>query len=285
MRTQITLSICLLLCCVALARTNAADKAAPKKSADESGWKPLFNGKDLSGWDTILRETGRNSDPTHVFQVHDNVIHMYKDHTAGEQVPYGYLATQADYSHYHLRLEYRWGEKKFPPKMKALRDAGLLYHAANEAIVWPLCIECQIQETDTGDCFVVHGAQLDTSVDPKLAEKDQLKYLDADRGGVKKTAASQKVMRVAKAGMYETDGWNRVEIIVHGADEVEHIVNGHTVFKGRNVRTMADGDKPSEPLAAGRVLLQAEFGEVFYRNVEIRPIESGPLHPREPASK
>jgi hypothetical protein len=285
MRNRITLSICLLSCCLALSRTSAADKAAPNKSADESGWKPLFNGKDLTGWDTILRETGRNQDPTRVFQVHDNLIHMYKDHTAGEQVPLGYIATKADYSHYHLRLEYRWGEKKFPPKMKAARDAGLLYHAANEAIVWPLCVECQIQEKDTGDLFVVHGAQLDTTVDPKSGGDSSLRYLDANQGGVPKTVASQKVMRVVKAGNYETDGWNRVEIIVRGSDDVEHIVNGHTVFKGRNLRTMAQDGKPSEPLSSGRILLQAEFGEVFYRNVEIRPLESGPLHPKEAASK
>jgi hypothetical protein len=48
---------------------------------------------------------------------------------------------------------------------------------------------------------------------------------------------------------------------------------------------MANGDKPSEPLASGRILLQAEFGEVFYRNVEIRAIESGPLHPNKTAPK
>jgi hypothetical protein len=285
MRNRLIFAICLLSCCVFLLRAEGADKVASKKPADESGWKPLFNGRDLGGWDTILRESGRNQDPSRVFQVHDNMIHMYKDHTAGEQVPLGYLATQADYSHYHLRLEYRWGEKKFPPKMKAARDAGLLYHAANEAIVWPLCVECQIQEGDTGDCFVVHGAQLDTTVDPKSGGDSALRFVDANRGGVSKTVASQKVMRVVKGGTYETDGWNRVEIIVHGGDEVEHIVNGHTVFKGRNVRTMASGDKPSEPLTAGRILLQAEYGEVFYRNVEIRPIESGPLHPKETSPK
>jgi hypothetical protein len=277
MQIRTILILCLLVCCTVGLRGYGAEQEATKSSTGKSLWKPLFNGQNLDGWDTVLRESGKNQDPTRVFQVHDNLIHIYKDHVAGAAVPLGYLVSKEDYSHYHLRLEYRWGEKKFPPKMKAARDAGCLYHAANDPVVWPRCVECQIQERDTGDCWVVHGAQLDTTVDPKSGGATPLRFLDAAQGGVVKTVASEKVIRVVKSGNFETDGWNRVEVIVRGADEVEHIVNGHTVFKGRNLRTMATDGKPSEPLTHGRILLQAEFGEVFYRNIEIQPIDSGPL--------
>lgn len=280
MRTHLVaaLSVVLGLPCGQVVAADVTAKS-PTSESENSEWKPLFNGRNLEGWDTVLRETGRNDDPTGVVQVDDGMIHMYKNHTAGKAVPLGYIATKSDYSHYHLRLEYRWGEKKFAPRTKSVRDAGLLYHAANDAVVWPLCVECQIQEGDTGDCFVVRGAQLDTTVAPTTGDKSPLRFLDAKNKGIFKTVGSMSVGRVVKSDTHERDGWNRVEVIVRGADEVEHIVNGHTVFKGTNLRTMETDAKPSVPLAHGRILLQAEFAEVFYRNIEIRPVTSGPLQP------
>ena len=48
----------------------------------------------------------------------------------------------ADYKDYRLSLEYKWGEKKFPPRLEAVRDAGLLYHV-HRAIPadWPASFE------------------------------------------------------------------------------------------------------------------------------------------------
>lgn len=276
------LEFCLLPCAWG-AETAAKDARKIERDADSDGWSPLFNGRNLDGWDTILRSTGRNNDPDHVFQVHDNLIHIYKDQTAGEPVTLGYLLTQADYSHYQLRFEYRWGEKKFAPRTKTVRDAGCLYHASNEGIVWPRSIECQVQEGDTGDCWVVHGAQIDTTVDPKSGGETPFRYLPADEGGVLKTIADESVIRVIKQGTFENPGWNRVEVIVRGSQSAEHIINGHTVFKCENLRTMATDDKPSKPLTHGRILLQAEFAEVQYRNIEIRPVASGPLQVGQPA--
>lgn len=261
-----------------------AQKTAPSDDADSAGWRPLFNGENLDGWDTVLQATGRNSDPGHVFKVHDRLIHIYQDHTAGEPVTIGYLLTTGDYSHYHLRFEYRWGEKKFAPRTKAVRDAGCLYHASNEGIVWPRSVECQVQEGDTGDCWVVRGAQIDTTVDPKSGTDDiPLKYLPAAEGGVLKTVADKDVIRVIKQGTFENPGWNRVEVIIRGSESAEHIINGHTVFKCQNLRTMATDDQPSQPLTHGRILLQAEFAELQYRNIEIRPVEGGPFRVNESA--
>ena len=36
-----------------------------------------------------------------------------------------------------------------------------------------------------------------------------------------------------------------------------------------------------EPLAQGRIALQCEYAEVFYRNIEIRAIPDGPLEGKE----
>lgn len=46
----------------------------------------LFNGRDLSRFDTFLRNQGFNNDPDHVFRVHDGVVHV-----SGKE--YGYFIT------------------------------------------------------------------------------------------------------------------------------------------------------------------------------------------------
>jgi len=43
----------------------------------------------------------------------------------------GGLATLKEYGDYHLELEFKWGEKRFPPRADMPRDSGLLYHGVN----------------------------------------------------------------------------------------------------------------------------------------------------------
>ena len=53
--------------------------------------------------------------------------------------------------------------------------------------------------------------------------------------------------------------WNTIEVICN-ADQFEHYVNGHLVNSGTRAS-----------VRRGRILLQSEGAEVWYRNVEIRP--------------
>ena len=78
----------------------------------------LFNGKDLSGFYTWLKGTGRN-DPHRVFTVEDGVIHV-----SGKGL--GYLATEHAYKDYHLVLETKWG--KYTETGKSVRNSGVLLH-------------------------------------------------------------------------------------------------------------------------------------------------------------
>src|SRR5581483_7497704 len=116
--------------------------------ADKDGFRPLFNGKTLDGWFVLIKDQGeRNKDTNHLVQVDDGAIHMYKDAENGSTQPFGYIATEKEFTSYRLRLQYKWGEKKFAPRAKPgqRRDAGLLYHVVEDK-VWPVSVECQIQE-------------------------------------------------------------------------------------------------------------------------------------------
>jgi Domain of Unknown Function (DUF1080) len=252
-------------------------------TSSDKGWIPLFDGKSLNGFYPCLDKQKKNEDPAKIFQALDGVIHVYKDQTAGVAVPYGYLATESEYAYYHLRLEYKWGNKKFRPRAEQRRDAGVLYHMLPPDVVWPRCIECQIQEKDVGDCFTVRGTQVVASVETVNIEtpsgpKMLPRYKPDAEGGSPRKIGEGSIARIVKSSTHEHEGWNTVEVIVRGSNGIVHIVNGHTVFQAKDLRQLS-ADKNWEPLAHGRIALQAEFAEVFYRNIEIRPIPEGPLYP------
>src|SRR5262245_62171973 len=75
----------------------------------------LFNGKDLNGFDTFLRDKGLNNDPDGVFKVHDGMVHV-------SGVEYGYFITKAEYENYHLKTEFKWGDATHPPRKDLARD-------------------------------------------------------------------------------------------------------------------------------------------------------------------
>src|SRR4029079_785655 len=106
----IALMLCVACPIIAAANENAGSQTA--KSSDR-GWTQLFDGKSFAGWYVQIQNQKRNEDPAKYFQVDHGVIHVYKDQPAGTAVPNGYLATDKMYSHFQLRMEYKWGEKKF----------------------------------------------------------------------------------------------------------------------------------------------------------------------------
>ena len=103
-------------------------------AADAAGWKPLFNGKNLNGWSPhyASKTPADAPPPASIFRVEDGAIHVYPTQPAGSEQPNAYLVTDADHQDYVLSLEYRWGEKKFAPRLNLVRDAGLLYHVHRE---------------------------------------------------------------------------------------------------------------------------------------------------------
>ncbi len=252
-------------------------------------WKPLFNGTNLNGWYKVIRN-GRSDDTNHLVQVHDGLIHMYKDEIEGSSQPSGYIVTSNEFSAYHLRLEYKWGEKKFAPRANTRRDAGLLYHVVGKDGVWPQSVECQIQENDVGDIFTVR-TRLTTEVD--RASTNLISEVRTNEAGVVRTndvlrpvwlphekdgvpyvqGVPGDIRRVVRNPMNEHEGWNSVEVIVRG-DEATYIVNGRTNNHAAKIERMVDGQWV--PLNKGKIALQLEFAEVYYRNVEIRELDPKP---------
>jgi hypothetical protein len=239
--------------------------------ASDAHWIPLFNGRNLDGWYTFLQKHGKNSDPDHVVTIKDGAIHLYNDANDGDQVVMGYIATEKEHANYHLRLQYRWGAKKFAPRYKLKRDAGLYYHIIGPDAVWPRSLQYQIQQTDAGDLIALHGFTLDTWIDSKTRDAAEPTYQDPERGGEPRVLGGKgKSYQKRQPGDFEVDGWNVVEVIAR-ADSTIHLLNGHVANQGRNIRLVSP-EKPgeSQPITRSRIALEIEAAELYFRNVELR---------------
>jgi len=249
-------------------------------TADESkrisGWHSLFNGRNLDNWDIVLGRRGPtrfNEDPDRIFQVHDGMVHVYKDTEQASEVQYGFFLTKEKYSHYHLRFEVKWGEKKFEPRLTRPRDAGVLYHVVGKNEVWPRSLELQVEEDGTGDFLSVYGAQAKTTVDPEsigIPKDGDARFREASEGGVPFVSGGPKVYRVYRYPKAAREGWNTMELIVRGSESAVHIVNGTVVNRLTDLKQWDDDNEAWVPLGEGKILFQAEAAEVFYRNIEIK---------------
>ena len=251
------------------ASASVATAQEPKESDYASDWRPLFNGKNLQGWHTFLQKHGRDSDPDRVITIEDGAIHLYKDAKAGSEVVMGYISTDKDYGDYHFRCQYRWGDKKFQPRLALKKDAGLYYHIIGEDAVWPRSLQCQIQEGDVGDLLALYGVQVDTWIDPATRSAKQKTFQDPSEGGEPVTLGGEGIGYQSKRGAYEIPGWNTLEILVSGQTS-EHRLNGKLVNRCRDIRVLDPKTKQAKPLFVGRIALEIEAAEMFYRDVEIR---------------
>lgn len=245
---------------------------APVLQAAEEAPTPLFNGRNLDGW-TIFTPDKDLPTSNNLFEVTDGALHTYPGAVNGSKQPTGYLITHEEYSNYRLTLEYKWGTGKFIPRADPdmARDAGICYHVQLPDVIWPTSVECQIQEGDTGDAWLIH-TQATSRVHP-----DTTGFWPPGRnGGVEITKGDKPNLyrRFIRYYCHEQPGWNRVELVVRG-DRASYYVNGHLVNEVTQLKQWDNVAKAWVPLTKGRILLQAEGAEIFYRNVTIQPLPPG----------
>ena len=255
----------------------------------QASFVPLFNGKDLAGWDTWLgrphkltdvpalskneqgdyvQPIGLNRDPRSVFSVVE-VDGEPAIRISGET--YGGLITRDEYEDYHLRLEFKWGTTRWPPREQAVRDSGCCYHSIgphDESYgFWMKSFEFQIQEGDCGDFYSLAGVIADAEAvarnpgDPK----SDLIYT---KGAPTAIGLTRRIIKVPD-NERPTGQWNSIELYCLGQTSV-HVVNGTANMKLTGLRHRVENREL--PLTRGRIQLQSEAAEVFYRNIAIRRI-------------
>lgn len=202
-------------------------------SRADDGFTPLFNGKDLTGWSGTAKpdKDGKVADWKTTWSVNDGQIIC-----TGK--PNGYLATTKNYGDYVLRVKWRY------PAGAAAARSGILLHCQAKDEVWPRSIEAQANQGGTGDFWL--NTPPETTLDVPADRLDPM--------------AARHRWRLDKEKAYDKPlgGWNQYEITCKGGD-ITLVVNGVKANEGKN-----------GSLKAGRIALQSEGNEVFFKDIEVR---------------
>jgi hypothetical protein len=257
--------------------------AAGAKSPGE--WKSLFKGRDLSGWYSVLNKSGRGvAEKTGLVTVEEGMLHMMGNVDTDAQPEIGYISTEQEYENVHLLVEFKWGMKRFNPRRYVKRDNGILYGLQSDK-VWPPCVELQIEEGDVGDAILVGGQRgiqaphyngligMGVTSEGFMPADVAPKPYWGTHSETDHVAAELKTNHKFKEGNFEKlDDWNTLELIWQG-DKAAHIVNSRCV----NVVTNIEYPDPANPgrflpLKRGRIALEIEYAETWFRRVDIRSL-------------
>lgn len=248
------------LCLIATAAA-AAEPIVPQQSV------PLFNGKNLTGFATWLKDTKRE-DPRNVFTAHDGLIHVSGD-------GFGYLATDKDYRNYRLSLEFKWGKRTDGGKY--VRNSGVLLHgtgpdgAANGA--WMASIECQLAQGCVGDMIAIRTKDIPVTLKAETVLGPDKRPRWKKWGEVRTFPKGQLWWSLHDPDykeLLDTRGKNDVESPLGEWTRVE------CACADKRIQIKVNDVQVNEAFdvfpASGKILLQSEGFEIYFRKVEIHPL-------------
>jgi len=254
--------------------------------SENNKWQSLFNGKDLTGWDTYLgpkydtvlnrRDSipiGLNTDPLKVFDVADlggeKVMRI-----SGEQ--FGGISTTREFENFHLQLQFKWGKLQWPPNKKGKKDSGLMYYAVGpqgaDGGFWLRSHEFQIEEGDCGDYWACAGAIFDVRA-KKENDSTYIYNKNGDLFTFSTVSPNGRNCQKYPDAEKPTGEWNTIDLYCYGGTSV-HIVNGVVNMVLQNSRQL-NGNKEI-PLTKGKIQFESEGAEIFYRNIKICSIDKLP---------
>jgi hypothetical protein len=240
--------------------------------------KQLFNGTNLDGWTTWLVDT-KHDDPRRVFTVTNGTIHISGDGL-------GYLATTNQFSNYHLIVEFKWGATNthWGERLGRARDSGIFLHATGSdgnsfdgGGAFMAAIECNIFEGATGDFLLIRGTNSDgKAIEPRVSfsgsqrrDADGFRWFDAK-------GSPQTIARWGRVNWREKSAAWRDEFNFRGTRDVEKINDWNRLdmaCDGARISVRLNDVLMNEVFevfpSAGKILLQCEGSEIFFRRVEI----------------
>lgn len=237
------------------------------KHEKNTDWISLFNGRDLDDWIVKIHhhEAGVNFGNT--FRAEDGMIRVRYDEYGDFNDQFGHLYYQQPFSHFHLKLEYRFTGKlqKGAPDYTVL-NSGVMFHSQDPRSMpkeqnWPISVEMQFL-AGLGD-----GAQRPTG--NMCSPGTEIVYNGRTYDGhcLNSTSAT-----------YDRDDWVTAELIVFGDSLITHVIEGDTVLQyskpsiGGGVVAGYDTAlwRPGAPLKSGYIALQSEGQPIDFRNIELR---------------
>jgi hypothetical protein len=250
------------LCAIALLCTSFACGAADEE------WIQLFNGRDLTGWTPKLTHHALGDNYGNTFRVEDGLLKVrYDRYPDGFKTTFGHLFYEKPYSFYRLRIEYRFVGKQAAqgPGAWANRNSGIMIHSQPPQTMtkeqdFPISIEAQLL-----------GGLSDGKARPTAnmcSPGTEVVY----QGSIYPQHCLDSASKT-----YDGDQWVQMELVVLGAAQITHFVNGAKVLEyslpqiGGGVVANFDpqAKRDGELLNGGYIVLQSESGPLDVRKIEL----------------
>lgn len=230
----------------------------------------LFNGKDLSGWTPKIRYHKLGDNYGDTFRVSDGVLKVGYEKYDEFNDTFGHLFYKDTFSHYRLRVEYRFlGEQTKGGPAWALRNSGLMLHGESPKTMskdqdFPTSIEVQ---TLGGD---------------GKAKRTTANLCTPGTNVVMKGKLFKPHCTKSTSKTYHGDGWVTVEVEVRGNDSIKHIIDGKVVLeytkpqldpRDSHAKELAD-KAGSLMLSEGTISIQSESHPCEYRKIELMVLKS-----------
>ncbi len=253
-----------LLCCTG--QSSSAEDAAKKEE-----WVQLFNGKDLTGWKPKIRYHDLGDNYADTFRVADGLLQVrYDGYKDGFKETFGHLFHEKEFSHYILRVEYRFVGDQCPGGPGwATRNSGMMLHGeAPEGMAkdqdFPASIEVQI----------LGGNGKDNRTTMNLCTPGTNVVMNGKLFLPHCTSSKSKT--------YHGEQWVITETEVLGSKVMRHKVDGVVVLEYTEPQ-LDDRDGHAKELAKknggllldhGTISLQSESHPIDFRKVEILVLDA-----------
>ena len=228
-------------------------------------WVPLFNGKNLEGWTPKIKGQPVGGNLHNTFRVEDCLLKVgYKGYGEFDE-QFGHIFYKDKFSHYRIRLEYRFvGEQLKGGPAWAWRNSGVMLHCQHPESMglnqdFPVSIEVQLlggkengKRTTANLCTPGTNVVMDGKLQTRHCFSSESKT-------------------------YRGEQWVTVEVLVKGADVIEHFVNGERVMRYHKPQYDPKDDDAKKLIKGGQLLLragyislQSESHPVEFRKVEVK---------------
>jgi hypothetical protein len=241
-------------------------------------WQPLFNGRDLTGWDIKIAGHPLNDNARNTFRVEDGMLRIAYDQYPAFDGKYGHLYYQTPFSHYRLRFQYRFTGNQTPGGAAwNVRNSGVMIHSQSAKSLdlrqdFPVSLEVQ----------VLGGLGKGTRHTGNLCTPGTIVDLNGKNNPAHCIDSDSKT--------YDGDQWVNVEVIVWGDSLIHHLVEGDTVLTytrprigGGFVHAQYDwkaagfeetsgaawAKRDGTLLGSGYIALQAESHPIDFRRIEL----------------
>ena len=175
-----------------------------------------------------------------------------------QDAPYSSAYTTSKFAQYTFEVEYKWGARRFVPRLTLPKDSGIIFHAYQWSLKpWPSGLEYQLKQPNhQGEVVLVRTRA-------KVTGPDQV---DLGTLGARKGATKTSTGEVD-----DPNGWNQIRIDVD-KDASAFFLNGEPLGQIRQAEYFNPILRFWMPLTAGRIVLQAEGAQISWRNATISPL-------------